>query len=59
MTELKFQLDLASATIFIHDLNLDKDDHDKNIDRFCFGSLPWAIQNCSMNEQFENKIFKG
>jgi len=52
-------LDLASATTFIHDLNLDKDDHDKNIDRFCFGSLPWAIQNCSMNEQFENKTFKG
>ena len=35
-------LDLASVTTIIHDLNLDKDDHDKNVNRFCFGS-PYGL----------------
>ena len=47
-------LDLASVTTIIHDLNLDKDDHDKNVNRFCFGSPPWATQNCSTNEHCIN-----
>ena len=47
-------MNLASVTTIIHDLNLDKDDHDKNVNRFCLGSPHGLPKIASTNEHYMN-----